>query len=93
MTRKKLDKDTLKEKVDGGILFSSGLIAGEGLIGILLAVLAIIPVGLDSLGETITVADKVAFGNNVLGQWGSIAFFGLLAFTLIKHSFFAKKEN
>ena len=93
LDKKKLDKDTLKEKVDGGILFSSGLIAGEGLIGILLAILAIIPVGLDAAGETITVADKVAFGNNVLGQWGSILFFGLLAFTLIKHSFLVKKEN
>ncbi len=80
MTRKKLDKDTLKEKVDGGILFSSGLIAGEGLIGILLAVLAIIPVGLDSLGETITVADKVAFGNNVLGQWGQYSILRPISF-------------
>jgi uncharacterized oligopeptide transporter (OPT) family protein len=84
LDKKKVDK----EKVDGGILFSSGLIAGEGLIGILLAVLAIIPVG-----NKLTVADKIAFGNNILGQWGSILFFGLLAFTLIKYSFFAKKEK
>ncbi len=43
-------KRSLNKKIDGGILFSSGLIAGEGLIGILLAILAIIPVGLDAAG-------------------------------------------
>ena len=93
LDNKKEDEKIIKEKVDGGILFSSGLIAGEGLIGILLAVLAIIPVGLDAAGETITLADKIGFGNNILGQWGSVLFFGLLSFTLIKHSFFVKREN
>ncbi len=87
-------KRSLNKKIDGGILFSSGLIAGEGLIGILLAILAIIPVGLDAAGgETITLADKIGFGNSILGQWGSILFFGLLSFILIKQSFFAKREN
>ena len=32
-----------KDRVDRGLLYSSGMIAGEGLIGILLAVLAVIP--------------------------------------------------
>lgn len=82
------DEKIIKEKVDSGILFSSGLIAGEGLIGILLAVLAIIPAGVD-----LTVADRIGFGNNILGQWGSLAFFAGLAYLLIKKSFFAKIEK
>lgn len=93
LDRRKEDEHIIKEKVDGGILFSSGLIAGEGLIGIFLAVLAIIPVGVNIAGDTITVADKVAFGSNILGQWGSLAFFGILTAILIKYSFFAKREN
>lgn len=86
-------EEILKPKIDSGILFSSGLIAGEGLIGILLAVLAIIPAGLNAAGKSITVGDRLAFGNNVLGQWGSVVFFGLLAGMLIKYSFFFKAEE
>ncbi len=85
--RHKEDKE-LDNKVESGILFSSGLIAGEGVIGILLAVLAIIPLaGGKSVGEAIAV------GNNVLGQWGSLILFGGLAFLLIRKSFYAKKES
>ena len=93
LERRKESEKVLKEKVDSGILFSSGLIAGEGLIGILLAVLAVIPAGLNAVGEKITIADKIGFGNNILGQWGSLAFFGLLTLLLIKNSFFKKQEN
>ncbi|WP_269077318.1 OPT family oligopeptide transporter [Schnuerera ultunensis] len=87
LEKRKEEEGILKEKIEGGVLFSSGLIAGEGLIGILLAILAIIPAG------GATVADKIAFGNNVLGQWGSLAFFAGLAYLLIKKSFFAKVEE
>ncbi|MCF6464758.1 OPT/YSL family transporter, partial [Clostridium sp. Cult2] len=93
LEKRKEEENILREKVEGGVLFSSGLIAGEGLIGILLAILAIIPVGIDAAGDTITVADKIAFGNAVLGQWGSIIFFAGLAFLLIRKSFFAKVEK
>ncbi len=78
----------LGNKVESGILFSSGLIAGEGVIGIILAILAIIPLsGGGSVGEAIAV------GNNVLGQWGSLILFCGLAFLLIRKSFYAKKES
>ena len=93
LEKRKEEENILREKVEGGVLFSSGLIAGEGLIGILLAILAIIPVGIDAAGDTITVADKIAFGNVVLGQWGSIVFFIGLAFLLIRKSFYAKVEK
>jgi putative OPT family oligopeptide transporter len=87
LDKRKEDENILREKTEGGVLFASGLIAGEGLIGILLAVMAIIPVG------GATLADKIAFGNNVLGQWGSLVFFAGLAYLLIKKSFFAKVEK
>lgn len=41
--RKFAKEEGRKEAVDKGVLFTSGMIAGEGLIGILLAVLAIVP--------------------------------------------------
>lgn len=41
--RKVAKEEDRKEAVDRGILYTSGMIAGEGLIGILLAVFAIIP--------------------------------------------------
>lgn len=55
-----------KGMVNAGILYSSGMIAGEGLVGILLAVFAIIPAGAG------TFADKLALPFT-LGPIGSIA--------------------
>ena len=60
-----------KERVEKGLLYSSGLIAGEGLIGILLAVLAVIPMR----GETVAQYIQLDFS---LGNAGGIAFFILL---------------
>ncbi len=85
--RHKEDKE-LDNKVESGVLFSSGLIAGEGVIGIILAVLAIIP-----LSSGNSVGEAIAVGNNVLGQWGSLILFLGLAYILIRKSFYAKKEN
>lgn len=79
--------DVLRAKVDSGVLFSSGLIAGEGLIGILLAVFAIIPTASGYL------ADTIAIGNLALGQWGSLILFAGLAYLLIRKSFYAKTEK
>ena len=93
LERRNMDEVVLKDKIDGGVLYSSGLIAGEGLIGILLAVLAIIPAGVNALGEPRSVGDVIAFGNNALGQWGSLVFFGLLVLTLVKRSFWEKAER
>lgn len=68
-----------KEKIERGILYSSGLIAGEGIVGILLAVFAIINVGGKSLGEWIDFSGKFSLGN-----WGGLVIFALLAYTLIR---------
>ncbi|MFZ5969864.1 MAG: OPT family oligopeptide transporter [Bacillota bacterium] len=66
------DTSIIKAKIDSGILYASGLIAGEGLVGILLAVFAVsglnLVLGID------------------LGQIGALVFFALLTYTLIKFS-------
>ncbi|MDD6798032.1 MAG: oligopeptide transporter, OPT family [Clostridia bacterium] len=67
-----------KQKVDGGILYSSGLIAGEGLVGILLAIFALIPAGGSTLLDNIDVSGFIDFGDVV-----SIAFFVFLCVTII----------
>lgn len=73
-----------KEKIDKGILYSSGLIAGEGIVGILLAVFAIIPMGVNALGKEITLADKVNLSGTInLGNIGGLVFFAILCGTLI----------
>ncbi len=51
--KKSLSENEKKDADANGILFSSGLIAGEGLVGILLAILAIIPSGQGTVGDTI----------------------------------------
>jgi len=75
--QEKLNSSKIKTQIEKGILYASGLIAGEGLIGIILAVFAVI--GLD-------LALDISFG-----QIGSIIAFTLLIFTLLKHSIFANE--
>lgn len=64
-------------KVEAGVLYSSGLIAGEGIVGILLAVFAVIKVGGNSLGDIINISRFVSLGNI-----GGILFFALLIVTM-----------
>lgn len=44
---------------EGGTLFGSGLIAGDALLGVILAVFAIIPFGRDELGERAFLLDRI----------------------------------
>ncbi len=78
--KKMASEDERKEKVENGVLYSSGLIAGEGLVGILLAVFAIIPFGNGSLGNAIDLSEKFGFS---LGNIGGLVFFALLGATLV----------
>lgn len=84
--RKKMDSETEKKNmVENGVLYSSGLIAGEGLVGILLAVFAIIPhKTAGTLGDFL----GTCLGVN-LGNWGGLLFFALLCGTII---FFIHKK-
>ena len=67
-----------------GILYGSGMIAGEGLIGILLALFAIIP-----LSNGKSLLDTIDLGG-VLGNFGGLAFFILLLASFV---FFTTKKN
>lgn len=77
--KKMADERERKNKVENGILYSSGLIAGEGLVGILLAVFAIISIG------GVTIGDRLAglLGGFSIGNWGGLVFFALLLGTLV----------
>lgn len=65
-----------KDRVDRGLLYSSGMIAGEGLVGILLAVLAVIPM------QGGTVAQYIQLGFS-LGNAGGIVFFIFLLLSFL----------
>ena len=83
-----------KEKdnvVQSGVLYSSGLIAGEGIVGILLAVLAIIPAGMDVEGNALYVSDKIDIsGIFSIGQIGGLVVFALLLLAIYR---FATKDQ
>lgn len=89
--KKLKDKDSA---VENGVLFSSGMIAGEGLIGILLAIFAIIPLkNGESLGDMIAgfIPDAIpALTNANVGNIIGIAAFALLTWILYR---FCVKKN
>jgi putative OPT family oligopeptide transporter len=85
--KKNLDEKEKEHKVRSGVLYASGLVAGEGLIGILLAIFAVIPVAGGMLGEQISI-----FGG-VLGQVGGLIFFALLVLSLVAASFWSKRKD
>lgn len=76
--KKMASEEERKKVIDKGILYSSGMIAGEGLVGILLAVFAIIPMGAGTLADVVNLSGTVYLGNI-----GGLVFFALLCGTLI----------
>ncbi len=94
--KKHVSEEAREEAVTSGILYSSGLIAGEGLVGILLAILAVIQVGTDSHGakvyiaDVINVSDKLNLGQNA-GNLIGLAFFAALLITMYVYS--VRKHN
>ena len=82
------DKDNT---VQSGVLYSSGLIAGEGIVGILLAVLAVIPMGLNAEGKTLYLSDKINLSETFsIGSIGGLVCFALILLTIY---FFATKDS
>ena len=94
--KKNLSEKEKKDADANGILYSSGLIAGEGLVGILLAILAIIPIGEDSnIGEMIGgfLPNLIpALSNAHVGNIVGLAAFALLALSLWKFCFRKMKK-
>lgn len=86
LDRIKGKKEEKKQIVNDGILYCSGLIAGEGLVGITLAVLAIF--GLDKaidLSKYVNVPEMVS-------AFGSLAMFALVILSLLKFSIWKKRK-
>ncbi len=77
--RRFASEERRQEVISDGILYSSGMIAGEGIVGILLAVLAAAGINL-SLG-------------GILGNWGGLAFFVALIAVMIRFMFGGKKRK
>ena len=75
--RKKVDEKTKEKQVTDGTLYCAGMIAGEGLVGILLAILAVFGVNLGL---------SVNFGNI-----GGIVLMALMILSLLKFSLWKKK--
>ena len=83
LKKDKREKDAI---VNDGILFCSGMIAGEGLVGILLALLAVIGVG-----SAIDLSAKWAIPTAV-SNIGGLVLFGIIILTLLKFSLWKKRK-
>ena len=92
LEKRKYSADKVKDNVvQSGVLYSSGLIAGEGIVGILLAVLAIIPIGVDEKGATIYVSTFIDLSSKFsIGQIGGLICFAVILLSIF---LFAVKEQ
>ena len=88
LVRLALDKLCKKNKdavVNDGILFTSGMIAGEGLVGIALALLAVF--GVDK------VIDLSKYVPATVSNLGGLALFAVIILTLLKFTVWKKRAN
>ena len=78
LEKRKYGSEKEKENVvQSGVLYSSGLIAGEGIVGILLAVLAVIPMGAATVSDAIDLSERFS-----IGQIGGLVVFAALLVTI-----------
>ena len=84
MNKKEEEK---KEIVNDGILFCSGMIAGEGLVGILLALLAVF--GIDSALDLSSKLGIPSFVSDI----GGIVLFAVIILTVLKFSLWKKRDK
>lgn len=81
--KKKMSEEVRRKKVSKGILFSSGMIAGEGLIGIILAILTV-------LGVT----DRIDMSGVVnTGTIGSFIILIVMILCLVRFSLWSKDDE
>ena len=90
----RLSLDKLKKRkeekeavISDGILFCSGMIAGEGLVGILLAMLAVF-----GISSKIDISGALGFSDTV-GTVMGLVFFALVILTLLKFSLWKKRKK
>ena len=76
--RKKVDAKTKESQVTDGTLYCAGMIAGEGLVGIFLAILAV---------AGVTIPSFISFGNI-----GGVVIMALMILCLLKFSLWNKRK-
>ncbi len=76
-----------EEIVNDGILFCSGMIAGEGLVGIVLALLAVF--GVDKM---LNLSERFGIPQTV-SDLGGLLLFALIVLTVLKFTYFKKREK
>ena len=87
MDKMKKTEEEKKEITNDGILFCSGMIAGEGLVGILLAFLAVL--GAD---KAIDLSAKLGLSGTVMNI-GGLVLFGIIILTVFKFSLWKKRAK
>ena len=83
----KLKRDDKEKVVNDGILFCSGMIAGEGLVGILLALLAVF--GVD---KVFNLSAKLGIPAAV-SDIGGIVLFAVIILTVLKFTVWKKRDK
>lgn len=84
MKREKKEKEAI---ISDGILYCSGMIAGEGLVGILLAVLAVF-----NVDKVIDLSGKLGLGDTV-SKLLSLVVFALVILSLLKFTVWKKRTD
>ena len=86
MDKMKKSEEEKSVITNDGVLFCSGMIAGEGLVGILLAVLAVFGVG-----EVIDLSGKLALSPAFMNI-GGLVVFALVILSVLKFSLWKKRK-
>ena len=86
MDHLKKPEEEKKAITNDGVLFCSGMIAGEGLVGILLAVLAVFGVG-----EAIDLSAKLGLSPAFMNI-GGLVLFAIIVLTVLKFSLWKKRK-
>ncbi len=79
--RKKVDAKTKERQSTDGTLYCAGMIAGEGLVGIMLAILAVCGISMDLSGSL------------NLGNIGGVVLMAVMILCLLKFSLWKKSKN
>ena len=79
--RKKVDEKIKERQATDGTLFCAGMIAGEGIVGIALAILTV-------FGINMSIADKLSLGNI-----GGLVLLAVMILSLLKFSLWKKSKN
>ena len=85
LDKMKKQKEEKERIVNDGILFCSGMIAGEGLVGIVLAILAVFGVS--------NIIDLSRFIPKTVSDIGGLVLFTIIILTLLKFTVFKKRDK